>query len=154
MNRRMTIAQAKKLGLLKKQIPFDGVFFGRVSWPPSTNQLYANKRNGGRILTQRGRDFKKEVVIEVRRRQGRSFCDREVSLQIVGYPPDDGSRRDLDNIVKITQDGLEMAGLFDDDSQVAHLEVIKMRPDPIGFIVITVKLFDREGFKLCRSSDG
>lgn len=143
-NRRMTIRQAKKLGFKDDRVPFVGEFFGRVSWPPSVNHLYATKKNGRRALTEPGKNFIKEVRGEVMARQGKWFGEADLHLSILAYPPDDRRIRDLDNILKAIQDGLGKSGLFEDDSQVCRLEIERQEPSGRGFVEFTLKNFKRE----------
>jgi Holliday junction resolvase RusA-like endonuclease len=93
----------------------------------------------------------KAQVISLRTNLGRDvLCAGPVHLRIVfefaylrshkatGSRIPKVSRPDLDNMAKTILDALTEAGAFDDDSQVAHLEMLKVfGPTPATLISIT-----------------
>jgi crossover junction endodeoxyribonuclease RusA len=96
-----------------------------LPWPPSVNHYYKPAGYGKRVLTSEARRFRDEVVLLVR-----THCDRElmpivgpICLDLVFHAPDK-KRRDLDNLLKATQDALQAACVYCDDSQIHKLGLV------------------------------
>ena len=84
---------------------------------------------GPRVLISRdGRKFRERVVARFRQDHTRGFAG-PVELFIELYPPDN-RRRDVDNSLKCLLDTFTHAGLYEDDSQICKLTVIKREPMP------------------------
>ena len=97
-----------------------------LPWPPSVNRYY--RHVGPRVLISReGRKYR---MMTVSRLGGRfpKFAGN-LRLEAEFYPPD-ARRRDLDNLLKCTQDSLQAAGLFSDDSQIKSLRLDMREPIP------------------------
>ena len=92
----------------------------QLPYPPSVNQYYRKFRNT-MVISERGRKFLKEVkaiVGIVPMQVGRLRVEIEV------HPPD-RRKRDIDNVCKATLDALAKAGVYQDDSQIDILVVIR-----------------------------
>ncbi len=62
-----------------------------------------------------------------------------LTLTATFHPPDN-RRRDLDNLMKLLQDSLQHAGLYDDDSQIKHLHMHMGAPlPPLGMCRVRVE---------------
>ncbi|RMF43160.1 MAG: RusA family crossover junction endodeoxyribonuclease [Deltaproteobacteria bacterium] len=100
-----------------------------LPYPPSVNTYWRSNR--GRVhISAKGRAYREQVGWIVKQ-SGQTFGDRQVAIRIELFPPD-ARRRDLDNACKGLLDALEHGGLFDDDSQICDLHLIRreiMRPD-------------------------
>jgi crossover junction endodeoxyribonuclease RusA len=68
----------------------------------------------------------------------------KVRVLITSHPPDK-RRRDLDNILKCLLDSLTHAGVWDDDSQVDELAVIRGEIVPGGKVKVVVEVIDKPG---------
>lgn len=89
----------------------------------SVNGMY--KRKGKKVfLTEEAKAFKDEVYYLLFRRQG--FGKSKISIEIIIYPPDNRIR-DIDNILKITFDSMQYAGMYNNDSQIKQL-YLEMMP--------------------------
>ncbi len=98
-----------------------------LPWPPSVNHYY--RHVGPRVLISRdGRRYRENVVARFATDRVAKFSG-PVDLLIELYPPDN-RRRDADNSLKCLLDTFTHAGLYDDDSQICKLTVIKREPMP------------------------
>jgi crossover junction endodeoxyribonuclease RusA len=106
----------------------------RLPYPPSVNQYYRKFRNT-MVISERGRRFLKEVkatVGAVKMELGRLLVEIDV------HPPD-RRKRDIDNVCKATLDALTKAGVYQDDSQIDVLVVIRRGVVPDGCLEVKVK---------------
>ena len=108
-----------------------------LPWPPSVNH-YFGQRGVRKFVTAEGLFFRGEVrrAFMISKHQG--FGMSKLSMNIIAYPPD-RRRRDLDNIIKITQDSLQKAGAFVDDNQIDHLSIARSTNDGFrGYIEVLI----------------
>ena len=107
-----------------------------LPWPPSVNRYY--RHVGPRVLISReGRKYRMMVVS----RLGGRYPKQKGRLRLTAefYPPD-ARRRDLDNLLKCTQDSLQAAGLFEDDSQIKSLRLDMREPlPPEGLVHVQIE---------------
>jgi len=98
-----------------------------LPWPPSVNHYY--RHVGPRVLISRdGRKYR-ENVVSLLKSEGIPKFTGKVELHIE-LMPGDNRRRDVDNSLKCLLDTFTHGGLYDDDSQVYKLTVIKREPMP------------------------
>ena len=109
-----------------------------LPWPPSVNHYY--RRVGPRTLISReGRAYRKNVCALLAGNGARKPpSGGRIALAMDAFPPD-RRRRDLDNLLKSTQDALAHAGIYEDDSQIDLLAVRRMRPVPEGRLVVRIQ---------------
>ena len=94
----------------------------RLPWPPSVNTYLPVSRSGHKYMTERGKEFRAavcEIVGTVLPMRGRLRMSIELS------PP---TRRkfDVDNYAKAICDSLELANVYDDDSQIDELRIVRL----------------------------
>jgi crossover junction endodeoxyribonuclease RusA len=100
-----------------------------LPYPPSVNHYY--RHVGSRVLISReGRRYRELIVTRLKAERSATFTG-PVELEIELYPPD-RRRRDLDNALKCLLDAFTHGGLYEDDSLIAKLTVIKREPVPPG----------------------
>lgn len=92
-----------------------------LPWPPSINHYYGRARNGRVFIKAEGRTFR-ERVADIVASNGCVKQEGNLAMFIFVSPPDK-RKRDLDNLVKATQDALQEAGCYDNDCQIAGLHV-------------------------------
>lgn len=83
--------------------------------------MYINAR-GRRFPNKKALDYKIKVQDIVLDCQATKYGCKPISLQIWVYPPD-RRKRDISNIIKIIEDSLQDAGVYDDDFQINLLVV-------------------------------
>lgn len=111
-----------------------------LPWPPTIN-TYWRKNPRGMFITAKGKAYRNDVMWIMKR------CKRiagSVAVSIVANPPD-RRKRDLDNLPKALLDALTHAGLWDDDSQIDELKIVRGQVVKGGRITIDVDQFHPEG---------
>lgn len=108
-----------------------------LPYPPSVNTYYRNF-NGRMVLSAKGREFKQLVAEYVIENCVPKLGDKFVKVTII-MRPRDKRKTDVDSRIKATLDALESAGVFDNDYQVEHLEVIRGEPIKNGRVVVTIE---------------
>ena len=107
-----------------------------LPWPPSVNHYY--RHVGSKVLISKvGRRYRETIVSKLRLDAVEKYSG-PVELLIELYPPDN-RRRDVDNSLKCLLDAFTHGGLYDDDSQIRKLTVIKrdpMPPDGMAYVRI------------------
>lgn len=92
-----------------------------LPFPPSTNRLWRHW-HGRTLISLEGRAYRQAVGMECLRQCVHGFGRQQLALRIVAWMPD-ARRRDLDNLLKATQDALGAARVYDDDSQIIDLHI-------------------------------
>jgi crossover junction endodeoxyribonuclease RusA len=91
-----------------------------IPFPPSVNRMYRVFR-GRAIVSAVGRAYRAAVTEAL---AGTPKTAGRVSVRIVAHPPDN-RRRDLDNLLKASLDGLVHGGALEDDSQIDDLRIVR-----------------------------
>lgn len=94
-----------------------------IPYPPTINHYYLHTSNGV-ILGAKGKRYRHDVSLLLHRYRGACSSEARLSLVINAFPPDK-RKRDLDNIVKATQDALQYARVYHDDCQIDMLSVMR-----------------------------
>jgi len=113
-----------------------------LPWPPSANRYWRHPGKGLHLISEAGRAYRRAVSQAVMLQPGPRFPDARLRLVINVHAPD-RRRRDLDNLLKATQDALEHAGVYGNDSQIDELHVQRAERCPGG--VMVVKIFRIDG---------
>ena len=119
-----------------------------LPFPPSVNHYY--RRVGPRTLISReGREYRRAICgLLAGGGPRKPPTGGRIALAMDAFPPD-RRRRDLDNLLKCTQDSLAHAGVFEDDSQIDLLIVRRRRPVKGGKAVIRVDELPLRRCPLC-----
>lgn len=91
-----------------------------LPFPPTVNTYYRAFR-GRAIISAAGRAYRAAVN---ERLHGMSPLTCRVRIRIVAHPPDN-RRRDLDNLLKASLDGLVHGGALADDSLIDDLRIVR-----------------------------
>ena len=112
----------------------------QLPYPPSVNHLW--RRVGNKTLkSAEGRAYHERcagLALVARKQRDTWQPNGPLCVAVQVYPPD-RRRRDLDNLLKASLDGL-CAGLGVDDSTIAELHVYRWPPDkhqPELFVTVT-----------------
>ena len=122
-----------------------------LPFPPSVNHYY--RRVGPRTLISReGREYRRAICGLLAPGGGNGIrkppAGGRIALAMDAFPPD-RRRRDLDNLLKCTQDSLAHAGVFEDDSQIDLLVVMRREPVEHGKVVIQIETLPLRRCLLC-----
>lgn len=122
-----------------------------LPWPPSVNSYWRHPTKGplaGRhLISVEGRAYRIAVKRAMDEQRFESLGASRVSVSILAEPPD-RRRRDLDNLMKGILDALCEGGLYDDDSQIDDLRIIRGQVHAPGCIHLTAKVIDHAETKL------
>lgn len=99
-----------------------------LDFPPSTNHMYTKTRHGV-FLTAKAREYKEEAitVAQIAALDLGSTRPQAWSFTWLVYLPD-AKQRDLDNLLKVPQDGV-CAGLGINDHWITEIKIVKMAID-------------------------
>jgi len=107
-----------------------------LPWPPSVN-LYWRHGRGRTYIDKPGKTFRENVAAAIGGE--RLLMQGRLVVDIEAHPPDN-RRRDLDNVLKALLDALEHAGVYEDDSQIDKLSIVRQEVRrPKGCVVVTVR---------------
>ncbi len=126
-----------------------------LPFPPSMNTYWRSPSRGafkGKVLiSEKGRRFRLNVMADVLAHfKGRTPkpITGYVSLTLFLFPPCN-RRRDLDNFIKAIQDALTHAGVWQDDSQVKHLDIEWGEKVAGGKAVVTISPYVKRAVYGC-----
>ncbi len=97
-----------------------------LPWPPSNNHYYA-VAHGRKILSKQGRRYAGDVFAAVHEQPEPDtwlFKSARLCVRITTWQPT-RQNCDLDNFLKAPLDSLGKAGIYDDDSQIDRLGIIR-----------------------------
>ena len=110
------------------------MFSCKLPWPPTVNNYYTVWK-GRKIISKKGKQFKKDCAIYIYRLGTQMKGDLQVEISVC-MP--DKRRRDLDNLLKPILDVLGEYGVYEDDSQISDLRIKKIDGET-GDVLITIK---------------
>jgi crossover junction endodeoxyribonuclease RusA len=108
-----------------------------LPYPPSVNNYWGFSQSR-RFLTAKARAFKDEVHYKVIQSKYPKFSRSYIKVSVELYPPD-RRKRDIDNPLKPLFDSLVAANLFDDDSQIQELVVVRKEVIKGGSCRVTIE---------------
>jgi len=109
-----------------------------LPWPPSVNG-YWRAVKGRQILAKKGREYKKQVALSVISQGGKKWLPGRLNVAVDLYPPDK-RRRDVDNFGgKALLDALGNAGVYNDDSQIDELHIVRREIVKGGMVRVVIE---------------
>lgn len=76
------------------------------------------------LISKDGRNYRDAVIAMAKAQSWQSFGSMRLKVEIEAWMPD-RRKRDLDNLFKSVLDCLTKSGVWDDDSQVDDLRIIR-----------------------------
>ena len=107
-----------------------------LPWPPSVNTYWRNF-DGRMIISAKGREYRETVGDQMTVQRMVKHYAGPLRVVIEAWRPDK-RRRDLDNLLKATLDGLAHAGVYEDDAQIVDLRIY-WAPDIGGMLKIKIE---------------
>jgi crossover junction endodeoxyribonuclease RusA len=107
-----------------------------LPYPPSINHYYVHTATGV-ILGAKGKSYRRDAALLLHRYRDSCGGERRLTLTINVFPPDK-RKRDIDNICKATLDALQYARVFEDDSQIDMLTVVRREVVKDGCLAIWI----------------
>lgn len=117
-----------------------------LPWPPSNNTYYRHNR-GRTHISEKGKAYRIKVWTAVHKARWTkllspnkmAFFDARLHVIINCHPPDK-RRFDVDNWAKVCLDSLTKAGVWHDDSQIDHLEIVRCDVTKGGMLVVSIEV--------------
>lgn len=131
-----------KLPTLVPKLPkLTGTLSLTLPYPPSVNNLHRRVVIKGRartLLSKPAREYYRDVRVACRSQgmAGRLLLGR-LRVCVWLHPPD-GRKRDISNTIKAIEDALTHARVWQDDSLVDHLTLIRCDPKPLGEVRVEI----------------
>lgn len=108
-----------------------------LDYPPSVNHYW--RHVGTKVLiSAEGRGYREAVTWTVFEAGVHKPLSDRLDVLIHVHPPDN-RRRDLDNVLKSLLDACTYAKVWDDDSLIDRLELVRMPVVPKGKVVLTIR---------------
>ncbi len=96
-----------------------------LPYPPSVNH-YWGVSGKQRFIGKKGKEFRIAVSEACLDAQVQTM-DGRLAVHVAIWPPDN-RKRDVDNILKPLLDAMEHAGVYENDSQIDELHIIRREP--------------------------
>jgi crossover junction endodeoxyribonuclease RusA len=109
--------------------------------PPSVNS-YRTIFRGRMGISKAGREFKEQVSDYVVEYRVPKLGQARIEMKVVIYPRD-RRRQDISNRIKILEDSLVDAGVFDDDSQIDILFIERGEIKKGGGCLVLIDILDK-----------
>ena len=113
-----------------------------MPFPPSVNHYWGSSGRR-RFVSKRGKEFQRDVAIAWAA-SGHKTLEGPIELYVAALFPDN-RRRDLDNLLKATQDALEHAGAYEDDGQIHRLAIWREGVEDGGRLVVQMQPLGDQG---------
>jgi len=113
---------------MNKAVVFELVPFG---WPPSVNDYYGKRVIGkgskafvSVYLTAKAKKFNEQVALTVLAMELDKKLTHRLSMRAVFHAPTK-RKYDISNYIKLLEDSLEAAGVYLNDNQIDHWELVR-----------------------------
>lgn len=109
-----------------------------LPYPPSVNHYWRSCR--GRVfISKAGLTYRAQVAAIARSQgQGAKPLAGRLIMGVVTHAPDN-RKRDLDNVLKALLDALAKARVYNDDSQIDDLRIVRGDTSKIGFVTVEIR---------------
>ena len=113
-----------------------------LPWPPSVNHYWRSpstgKLAGRHLVSEKGRQYRESVACHVSMEGAARRLPGRLEVIITLHPPD-RRRRDIDNSMKSLLDALGHAGVYEDDSQIDRLHIVRQWGGKPGTVVVRIE---------------
>ena len=113
-----------------------------LPYPPSVNTYWRHAR-GRHYISAKGKAYREAVQWAAKQGDLVADAPMEGRLKVcVSLWMPDKRRRDLDNTMKALLDALEHADVYEDDSQIDELQIIRKEVEPPGKALVEIMPVD------------
>lgn len=95
-----------------------------LPFPPSEKSYYAIGKSKNKYVTKVGKAYQTAIAESVHEQSASINIMSPISMTVILYMPD-RRVRDVDNYMKALLDGLDLAGVYDDDNLVDQLHSVR-----------------------------
>lgn len=106
-----------------------------IPYPPSVNRIWRQYR-GRTILSKEYREYR--AMVSKLLGVNPSPSSARIRICIYAYMPD-RRRRDISNLIKVTEDILTHAGIWLDDEQIDDLRIVRAGVEAPGRVEIEIE---------------
>lgn len=125
-----------------------------LPYAPTINHYYRpGARPGTHYLTAEARAYRIQVSTIVGAQRLRAGLTGRLRMTVVVNPPD-RRERDLDNLQKALFDALQHAGVYERDSQIDELHMVRGPVVKGGRITVTIGELDADAWESWRTAMG
>lgn len=113
----------------------------QLPWPPSVNRYWRHivmGRSARVLISSEGREYRQKVFLQLRGIYRQPPLQTRLAVSIAVYPPDRRAR-DLDNLLKALLDSLQHGGIYESDSQIDQLAVLRKHVVADGRVVVDIE---------------
>jgi len=128
-------AAIKKIDKEEPRIPYFRTLKFELPFPPTLNNLFVNAPGRGRVPSTSAKEYRTKVITAVG--VVSPLVGRLIAIVYL-YPPTK-RKLDIDNFVKAIFDGLGHAGVYQDDSQIDVLTILRMPVVSGGKAIVYLK---------------
>jgi len=108
----------------------------KLPYPPTVNNYTAVVR-GRKILSKRGRNYKKQAFVSLVEQHAPKGLTGRLEVRIDVYPPDK-RKRDIANVEKAINDICQDYGIFIDDEQIDILHIRRREITKPGYVRVFI----------------
>lgn len=103
--------EQKKQKQQKRKVEFT------LPWPPSINNYYGRRKDGGKYLKATARNYLESMPWEIKRQCGQVKLKGKVKVNYVFATPSQG-KHDISNLYKALDDVMERSGIIENDNDI------------------------------------
>lgn len=109
------------------------------TWPPSVNHIWRHGKNHKKTYkTEVAKKWQSDNDLSDHATSSESFGKARICVALTMFPPDK-RKRDIDNFTKCVIDQMQAFKVFDDDSQIDSLLIIRKQVVKGGKILAVVE---------------
>jgi len=112
----------------------------KLPWPPTVNHYYKRTAKG-QVIGEVGKKYRAIVAGELLVNWRREPLEGRLSVMVTAHAKD-ARKRDLDNLHKCLLDALEKGGLYENDSQIDDLRIVRGPKSETGEGYLVVRVWE------------
>lgn len=111
-----------------------------LPWPPTSNHAWRPTANGGKILSEEYKSFKKAVADRVYEQRIKRFWTKDRLAVALKLDPPNNRDYDIDNRAKCCLDAIAAAGVIENDKFIDLLLIVRGKVrTPLGSVLVRIE---------------